>query len=109
MPNAAPLSATANETDIQILPHSFYDAAPQETLLGPVANAVAHLFWPQHLRTMSDFWSAVLFGHPHKKGRRFSRYVGLPVEGAHFKQWLQLFFDTVCADFSRTEADKTRR
>jgi hemoglobin len=96
------------EVDIQTLVDNFYDKVNQDELLGPVFNAIAQVYWPQHLLTMYDFWSSVLFGTMRYKGRPFPKHLGLPIDGPHFQRWLKLFFDTVQENFAGPKAEEAK-
>jgi hypothetical protein len=51
----------ATRRDVESLVRRIYRAAAMDDVLGPVFTA-AHLSWPDHLSTVTDFWMWQLFG-----------------------------------------------
>ena len=51
----------ATRRDVESLVRRFYRAAAMDDVLGPVFTA-AHMSWPDHLGTVTDFWMWQLFG-----------------------------------------------
>lgn len=75
----------------------FYTRARADTLIGPIfARVVAADHWPQHIQTITDFWSAMLLGTRRYIGRPMPKHIAIPELGdAEFQRWLTLFRDTV--------------
>jgi len=77
----------------------FYGAAAQDDLLGPVFNDVAAVDWPEHLATLTAFWSRALLGQEGYAGNPFRQHRLVhdraPFTHAHFERWLELFDDTL--------------
>jgi hemoglobin len=75
---------------------SFYARVRRDPLIGPVFNRVipqAH--WPQHIATITDFWSSMLLGTGRYMGRPMPKHLALPeLTDAHFARWLKLFRET---------------
>lgn len=90
-----------NRTDIQThehihqLVHGFYDKVRADALLGPVFNDRIQDKWPEHLEKMVRFWQTVLLGIHTYNGSPFPPHAQLPVHGAHFDRWMELFTATV--------------
>jgi len=88
----------ATRADVADLVRTFYRAAAMDDLLGPVF-AAAHVDWPAHLATVTDFWMWQLLGvrgyegNPLRAHEPVARVI--PFTDAHFAQWLALFEETV--------------
>ncbi|MDX2019665.1 MAG: group III truncated hemoglobin [Deltaproteobacteria bacterium] len=95
--------------DCRALVERFYDAARRDPLLGPVFAARLSRVWPDHLETMTRFWGAVLFAQPLYHGSPIERHQGLPIEGAHFRRWLDLWTEAVDGLFSGARAEHAKR
>jgi hemoglobin len=75
------------------LVHGFYDRVRRDALLGPVfAERITD--WGPHLEKMVDFWSSVALMTGRYHGAPMPKHLPLPVEGAHFDRWLDLFRQT---------------
>lgn len=82
--------------DIQQMVDAFYGKIQQDALLGPIfADRIAPGAWPAHLQTMYRFWGAQLLGAQEYQGNPYAKHRTLPVNAAHFDQWLALFNETV--------------
>jgi len=75
---------------------SFYAQVRRDPLIGPVFNRIipeAH--WPQHIETITDFWSSMLLGTGRYYGRPMPKHLAIPeLTDAHFARWLKLFRET---------------
>jgi hemoglobin len=97
-----------SEAAIAEMVRRFYGEVAQDDLLGPVFDQVARVDWPEHLATLTAFWSRALLGQDGYAGNPFRRHARIhqqaPFSHAHFARWLQLFDATVarwsgpCAD-----------
>jgi hemoglobin len=98
----------ATRSDVARLVRTFYRAAAMDDLLGPVF-AAAHVDWPEHLATVTDFWMWQLLGVRGYEGnplRAHEPVNGLiPFTDAHFDRWLALFAETVDEHFEGTVAE----
>ncbi|MCC3154915.1 group III truncated hemoglobin [Hymenobacter sp. BT770] len=94
----------STEADIVKLVDTFYARVNEDALLRPVFNDVAQVDWATHLPTMYDFWSSVLLGTSRYKGRPFAKHFPLPINSAHFQQWLALFNASVDELFAGPKA-----
>jgi hemoglobin len=92
--------------DIKLLVNTFYDKVRADVLLSPVFNEKINDRWPQHLGKMYSFWQTVLLGEPNYHGSPFPPHATLPVDHAHFEQWLRLFTNTIVDLFSGDKADE---
>jgi hemoglobin len=84
--------------DVELLVRTFYRAAAMDDLLGPVF-AAAHVDWPDHIATVTDFWMWQLFGVRGYEGNPLvahrPAHAATPFTDAHFGRWLELFTETV--------------
>lgn len=79
-----------DEAMIRRLVHAFYDRVRADHMLGPVfAERITD--WGPHLEKMSAFWSSVALMTGRYHGRPMPAHVRLPISGAHFDRWLELF------------------
>jgi hemoglobin len=92
-PNPRPDIQT--EADVQLLVDTFYHKVNADSLLAPVFNEFAQVDWSAHLPKMYDFWSDLLLHTTRYQGRPFLKHIPLPINDAHFEQWLVLFLGTV--------------
>jgi hemoglobin len=69
-----------------------------DELLGPVF-AAAHVDWPGHIETLTDFWSWQLLGERGYEGNPLRVHEPIhertPLGDAHFDRWLDLFTSTI--------------
>ena len=81
---------------LEILIDRFYDKVKSDPVIG---QFFAHVNWEKHLPVMYDFWENALFytggyrGNPLLIHQAFHKRA--PLNSAHFKQWQNLFIDTV--------------
>jgi hemoglobin len=75
---------------------AFYAKARQDDVIGPVFNrVVAAEDWPQHIQTITDFWSSMLLGTRRYAGRPMPKHLAIPeLSDEHFQRWLTLFRET---------------
>ena len=72
------------------LVHGFYDRVRVDPMQGPVfAERITD--WEPHLAKMVDFWSSVALMTGRYYGAPMPKHLSLPVDGAHFDRWLDLF------------------
>lgn len=91
--------------DLVVLVNAFYDKVKSDALLGPVFS---HVDWPRHLPVMYDFWCTLLLADGSYKGNPMQAHLHLPIERAHFTQWLNLFQETVDENFAGEKADEIK-
>ena len=102
------LSDIHTEADIKKLVDRFYDKVNQDTLLSPIFNDHANVNWEKHLPVMYQFWSSILLGTFSYVGQPFPKHAFLPINQAHFAQWLQLFYETVTENFQGPVAEEAK-
>jgi hemoglobin len=75
---------------------AFYAKARRDEIIGPVFNRVIPAErWPEHIATITDFWSSMLLGTQRYMGRPMPKHLVIPELGdAHFQRWLTLFKQT---------------
>ncbi len=79
-----------DEPMIERLVRTFYGAAREDELLGPVF--AAHVEdWEVHIERMCRFWSSVALMSGTYHGQPMQKHQPLPVQGEHFGRWLALF------------------
>jgi hemoglobin len=78
------------EEIIKDLVHHFYGLVRQDPLIGPVFNERIS-DWDPHLARMCSFWSSVALMSGTYHGQPMVMHAPLPVSGAHFDRWLELF------------------
>ena len=95
--------------DIQNLVDSFYAAARQDDLLGPIFNTIIGDDWSHHLPTMYSFWSMVIFAEAGYSGNPVKKHVDadkrMPMNKEHFDRWLELWTATVDHLFAGEHAE----
>lgn len=78
---------------IERLVRNFYSRARRDPLIGPVfERKVAD--WDAHMSRMCDFWSSVTLMSGRYHGQPMAAHLPLPIDGAHFDRWLELFAET---------------
>ena len=72
---------------------AFYARARQDDIIGPVFNrVVATDHWPEHIATITDFWSSMLLGTRRDKGRPMPKHLANPeLTDAQLQPWLTWF------------------
>ncbi len=101
-----------NKDDLIILVNTFYDRAKRDKLIGPIFNTIIGDDWSRHLPVMYSFWNTVLFGASDYKGQAIGAHISIdkkmPLEGAHFAQWIALWRETVDSLFAGSNAEKIK-
>ena len=82
-----------DEAILRDLVHRFYDKVRADEVLGPVF-AARITDWDPHLERMVAFWSSVALMTGCYHGAPMPAHATLPVNGAHFDRWLDLFRQT---------------
>jgi hemoglobin len=79
-----------DEPMIERLVRTFYGRVRLDPMLGPVfAERVTD--WNDHMARLCAFWSSVALLSGRYHGQPMQKHVRLPVDGAHFDRWLDLF------------------
>lgn len=79
-----------DEVMIKKLVHSFYAAVRADPLLGPIFETRIS-DWDHHLSKLCDFWSSIALMSGRFHGKPMQTHMRLPLDQAHFAQWLALF------------------
>jgi len=97
-----------SEADVKHLVDTFYDKINNDAMLSPIFNDHAHVNWEKHLPIMYRFWSSILLGTGTYDGQPFPKHAFLPVNQAHFAQWLLLFYKTITENFRGPVAEEAK-
>ncbi|MDQ4215683.1 group III truncated hemoglobin [Microbacterium capsulatum] len=85
--------------DILHLVRTFYGAAFEDPLIGPIFTDIAHMDLEHHLPIMGDFWESVLFQAGRYRRNALALHTALnarsPLTPEHFDRWLALWTATV--------------
>ena len=68
---------------------TFYDRAQQDPVLGPIFAAEV-CDWPEHIQTVTNFWSTQTGGPPLYRGG-MGKHLRLGLQAEHFARWLALW------------------
>lgn len=94
--------------DVKKLVDTFYGKVQQDPLLSPIFNERIQDRWPQHLEKMYRFWQTVLLDEQTYSGSPFPPHAKLPVEASHFKEWMNLFTQTIDGMFTGEKATEAK-
>ncbi len=94
--------------DIKLFVDTFYDKVRHDDLLADIFNNKIEDRWAQHLDKMYRFWQTVLLEDHTYYGSPFVPHANLPVEAAHFDQWLILFNNTIDSLFEGEKATRAK-
>lgn len=94
--------------DVKLLVDTFYTRVRADELLGPIFDERIQDRWPRHLDIMYRFWQTVLLGELTYQGNPGVKHITLPVDGAHFERWLQLFFETIDELFTGEKVEEAK-
>jgi len=85
-----------DEEMVAMVVAAFYAKARRDEVIGPVFNrVVAAEDWPEHIQTITDFWSSMLLGTRRYVGRPMPKHLAIPeLQDEHFQRWLNLFRET---------------
>ena len=81
--------------EIKLLVDTFYSSIQKNELLGPIFESRIGDNWPTHLGKMYRFWQSILLHENTYSGNPFAPHASMPIDEKHFKEWFQLFEDTV--------------
>jgi hemoglobin len=88
-----------SETALAVLVDRFYARVRRDPEIGPVfAGAVDD--WPEHLETLTAFWSSVMLTSGRYKGSPMAAHMRLPLTPAMFDRWLALWTETTAEVFA---------
>jgi hemoglobin len=106
--NRPELKDIQTEADVKQLVYTFYDKVRADALLGPVFEHAIAGNWDVHLQIMCNFWSTMLLYSGKYSGDPMSKHFSLPIDPAHFSQWLTLFRGTVDSLFAGEVAENAK-
>ncbi|MBP9186876.1 MAG: group III truncated hemoglobin [Bacteroidia bacterium] len=90
------MSDILSTQDIEKLVNTFYDNIRKDELLAPIFDMrISAEKWPVHLEKMYRFWGSILLQTQNYNGSPFDKHIGLPIDGTHFKQWIDIFYKTI--------------
>ena len=96
---------------IDRLVRHFYAEVRLDAVLGPIFEArIAD--WEPHLGRKCAFWSSVMLRTGTYHGQPMPMHARLPVDGAHFDRWFELFETSarqVCGDAASLFIDRAHR
>ena len=96
------------EKDVELMVDCFYEKVNQDELLSYVFNDFSKVDWNSHLPTMYRFWNTLIFGKQSYKGNPFAAHLPLPIDKAHFHQWLKLFEENINELFKCEVAEQVK-
>ncbi len=86
-----------------VLVRNFYSSLQVHPLLGPIF--AAHVkSWPDHYRTLTDFWSLQTGGPSGYRGRLLQAHAGLGTHAEHYEAWLAQWRQSCRLHFEEPEA-----
>ena len=97
-----------NIDDIKTFVDDFYIKVRNDNLLAPVF-AARITDWQPHLNKMYRFWNAALFQVREYVGNPMAKHSPLPMDGPHFEQWINLFYETLDQYFEGSVTDEAKR
>lgn len=96
------------EGDVKLLVDCFCQKVNQDALLAPIFGAVAAVYWPNHLTSLYDYWSSILFGRTDRTGQPIPQQLAMPARGPYQRQWIGLFSKTVEENFAGVKAEEAK-
>lgn len=81
--------------EVKLLVDTFYSNVRKNELLGPIFESRIGIEWPTHLEKMYRFWQSILLHENTYSGNPFAPHASMPIDEKHFKEWFQIFEDTV--------------
>ena len=86
-----------------ILVRNFYSALQLDPLLGPIfAEHVQS--WPEHYRTLTDFWAVQTGGPAEYRGRLVQAHERFRLGPEHYERWLAQWRQSCRLHFEEAEA-----
>jgi hemoglobin len=93
-------TASLNDQSIATLVDRFYARVREDALLGPVFNGAIGDHWPEHLATLTNFWTSVLLASGRYKGNPMMAHLPIPqMDKQHFNRWIELWRQTTSEVF----------
>ena len=101
MPDTVSTPVSLDEKSIANLVDRFYARVREDARLGPVFNAAIGDRWPEHLATLTDFWTSVLLASGRYKGNPLMAHLAIPqMDEQHFDRWIELWRVTTAEVFA---------
>ena len=101
-----------SRSSIERFVRDFYRDIAQDDLLGPIF-AGAHVDWPSHIATLTDFWAWQLLGERGYSGNPLRAHEPLhqrdPLRTPHFERWLTIFDETIDAGYHGPRAQLAKQ
>lgn len=103
-----------DRSDVSLIVRTFYMKVRVEPTLGPIFNSII-TDWEEHLERLTDFWFMNLFGGKSYTGNPIAAHQHVDdltpggITPFHFGTWLNLWFETIDADFEGENADMLKR
>lgn len=103
-----------NREDVSLIVRSFYAKVRTDETLAHIFNNII-TNWEEHLEKLTDFWTMQLFGgkvyngNPIKVHQEVDDQSNHEVTAYHFGTWLNLWFETIDANFTGENADTLKR
>ncbi|MFY0481634.1 group III truncated hemoglobin [Flavobacterium sp. PLA-1-15] len=103
-----------NREDVSLIVRSFYAQVRTDETLAHIFNNII-TDWEAHLEKLTDFWTMQLFGgkiyngNPIKVHQEVDDQSNHEVTAYHFGTWLNLWFETIDANFTGENADTLKR
>ena len=94
-----------NRDDIVSLLKMFYQKAQTDDVIG---SKFIGIDMHQHIEVIADFWDSILFGANTYKGDPFGKHIPLDLHQTDFDRWVQLFTETVDANYEGTVAEEAK-
>ena len=98
--------------DIYFIVSEFYAKVRKHKVLGRFFSRVKN--WEEHISKLTDFWEGNLFGtrkfrgNPMLKHQIVDAQNGYGVTQEHFGFWLQMWFETIDANFDGEKAKRLK-
>ena len=105
---AAKLPDIQTARDVQVLVDTFYYKANHDDLLAPTFQAAAHVYWPRHLTSLYEFWTAELLQSGASAPQPMPAHLSLPRSASHQHRWLELFDAAVEEQFAGQRAGQAK-
>ncbi len=99
-----------NKDDITKLVNTFYAKVIDDETIGHIFKNFPDFSFEKHIPIMVSFWESLLFGVAGYKGNPMLKHIELnksiPLNKEHFKQWLNLWEETIHESFEGKNASE---
>lgn len=103
-----------NREDVSLIVRGFYAKVRTDETLAHIFNNIIK-DWEEHLEKLTDFWTMQLFGgkvyhgNPIRVHQEVDEQSNHEVTAYHFGTWLNLWFETIDANFTGENVDTLKR